>query len=475
MWQSSDIAQATTGIAYGPAFTASSVIIDSRKVVKGALFVALRGERADGHDYVKGALAAGAAGALVHRLPDDGDKGMPLIVVNDSYKALVDLASASRKRTRAKIIAVTGSVGKTGTKEAIRAVLASAGHVYATEGNLNNHIGLPLSLANLPQDARFGVFELGMNHAGELMFLTGIARPDIAVITNVEAVHLEFFTGLEKIADAKAEIMEGVPRDGTVILNRDNSYFDQLSRKARALGIRHIVTFGAHEEAHCRLVSYGLQDMSSRVEAVIHGVPIVYRLGAIGRHWAMTSLAALASAMAAGADLANAAAALAHFYEPDGRGRLQRLEVAGGFVTLIDDCYNASPSSAAAAIAKLAEIKTALAPKGRAIAVLGDMLELGATAPDLHKGLLAVLAEHHIDKVYLAGPLMKHLFDALPSAMRGQHEGTSAALAPRIAADLRAGDVVLVKGSHGSRMDILRDALLLFSSSRPLKAPRHVV
>jgi UDP-N-acetylmuramoyl-tripeptide--D-alanyl-D-alanine ligase len=463
MWTSQDIAQAVAGKVQGAVFAASSVVIDSRKAKNGAMFVAIKGDRADGHDYVKEALAAGAAGALVSRMPQGLGQDAPLVVAGDTLKALSDLGRAARKRTQAKVIAVTGSVGKTGTKEAIRTALAATGSVYATQGNLNNHIGLPLSLANLPADARFGVFELGMNHAGEIALLTRIARPDIAVITNVEAVHLEFFSGVEGIADAKAEIIEGLSRDGTLILNRDNRFYERLLAKARNENIRHIVTFGAHEQAKCRLMSYRLEEMGSRVEAVIHGTPIVYRLGATGRHQAMTSLAALAAAVAAGADLATSAAALANFQESDGRGKLHRLALPEGFATLIDDCYNASPSSITAGIARLAELGDAPGAQGRRIAALGDMLELGASAADMHKALLGPLTQYNVDKVHLAGPLMRHLYDALPPAMRGAYVPSASALAPLLAADLRAGDVVLVKGSRGSRMDIVRDALLASS------------
>lgn len=472
MWQSDDIAKVATGTYQGPPFAVSSVIIDSRKPQSHALFVALKGDRVDGHDYVKEVLAAGAGGALVHRIPSGVSKDAPLIVVNDTYKALVDIAIASRKRTRAKIIAVTGSVGKTGTKEAIRTVLNNRGTVYATQGNLNNHIGLPLSLANLPSDADFGVFELGMNHATELSFLTRIARPDIAIITNVEAVHLEFFANVEAIADAKAEIMEGLNPAGTVILNRDNAYYEHLVKKAHEYGIGNIVTFGEHMEADCRLVRYDLENMASRIEATIHGMPIIYRLGTIGRHWAITSLAALAAAVAAGADLADAAASLEHFHEPEGRGKLRRVDINGGYITLIDDCYNASPASTRAAITKLAELGRVL-DKGRTIAVLGDMLELGASAPELHKELLAPLTHNAIDKAYLAGPLMQSLYDILPYAVKGAHAASSTALVSSVAKDLRAGDIVLIKGSRGSRMDIVRDALITSSSS--LKESAHAL
>jgi len=468
MWRSDSIIQATTGAFQGAAFEASGVAIDSRKLQSGMLFVALKGDRVDGHDYVKEALARGAVAALVHKTPPGVKSDAPLIVVNDTYKALVDLAIAARRLRRAKIIAVTGSVGKTGTKEAIRIAAGSVGAAYATEGNLNNHIGLPLSLANLPPQAQLGIFELGMNHTGEISFLTRILRPDIAVITNVEAVHLEFFPHIDAIADAKAEIMEGMKEDGILILNRDNRFYEHLAMRAGEHGIRRILTFGAHAEAQCRLVNYTLRDLGSEVEASIGGTPIVYRLGTIGRHWAMTSLAALAAVTSAGIDLADAAAALAHFHELDGRGRIHRVLLKQDKpILLIDDCYNASPSSMHAAFAKLAELKAGLGT-GRTIAVLGDMLELGVASVELHKELLFVLLQYGVDKIYASGLLMKHLYEILPPSMRGAYAKNATDLAPKIAAALQAQDVILIKGSRGSRMDIVRDAILA-SSPHTLK------
>jgi len=460
MWTNEEIITATKGALQGSAFEAMSVTIDSRKAEQGGLFIALKGDRADGHDYLKEAFARGAAAALVHRIPEGFSGHASVIVVDDTYKALVDLAVAARARTKAKIIGITGSVGKTGTKEALRMALASAGKVYATQGNLNNHIGLPLSLANLPRDAKFGVFELGMNHAGEISFLSRIVRPDIAVITNVEAVHLEFFSNVEAIADAKAEIMEGMAENGVIILNRDNRFYNRLHDQALAHGLKHIVSFGAHTEAQCRLISYALVDFASQIEAMIYGTPVTYRLGTVGGHWAMTSLAAIAVVVAAGADLADAAASLEHFHEPDGRGRLHRIKNGKGTLTLIDDCYNASPVSMQAGIAKLAELHAGMDSGARKIVVLGDMLELGIASVDLHKSLQPVLEQYHVDKLYAAGPLMKHLYDALPAAMQGAYEKNAALLAEVLRKELQPGDIVLIKGSRGSRMDMVRDALM---------------
>lgn len=459
IWTHAEIIEATNGRLEGAPFEAASVSIDSRKLQPGALFVALKGERFDGHDYLKQAFTGGAVAALVSNVPPELGGVGSFILVPDVYEALLSMARFARARTSARIIAVTGSVGKTGTKEAIRVAASSAGRVYATHGNLNNHIGLPLSLCNLPRDAAFGVFELGMNHAGEISFLTRFARPDVAVITNVEAVHLEFFKGLEDIANAKAEIFEGVPAHGAVVLPRDNAAYDQLLRIASERHIENIISFGEHETADCRLMAYALEEFGSRIEARIAGTPITYHMAATGRHWALASLAALAAVTMAGGDLANAAAALSHFQEPEGRGKRTQVNLASGTFSLIDDCYNASPASMKAAFAKLADMNAATATPGRKIAVLGDMLELGVASADLHRSLLVPLQTAGIDKVYASGPLMKNLFDLLPPAMQGAHAPDAKQLAPKVCAAVQSGDIVLIKGSRGSRMDIVRDTL----------------
>lgn len=473
VWQSDELMAATGGALSGKPFEAFSVAIDSRKVQPGGLFIALKGDRVDGHEYLKEAFDRGAAGALVHRVPEGAGGLGSLVQVGDTYKALLDIAVAARKRTCAVIIAVTGSVGKTGAKEAIRIAAASMGEVYATQGNLNNHIGLPLSLANLAQAARFGVFELGMNHMGEISFLSRIVRPDIAVITNIEAVHLEFFPHIEAIADAKAEILEGMNADGAIILNRDNRYYDRLAAHAQRHGVTRILTFGSSEGSDFRLLDYRLDGLGSEVEADARGTLIRYRLGTIGRHWALTSLAALAALDAAGADLADAAAALAHFHEPEGRGRLHRIQLPQGAITLIDDCYNASPSSMAAGIAKLAELKDGMDGAKRSVAILGDMLELGVTSADLHTAIAGQLERHRIDLVCAAGPLMQHLFQATSESRRGIHAANAQLLAPIVLPLLRDGDVVLLKGSRGSRMDVIRDALA--NASATLREAEHAV
>ncbi len=379
----------------------------------------------------------------------------PLVFVNDVPTALEDLGAAGRLRTEARILAVTGSVGKTGSKEMLRLMLSATGDTHATEGNLNSRLGVPLSLAGLPADARFGVFELGMNHAGELGPLSQQVRPHVALITNVEAVHLEFFTSVEAIADAKAEIFEGMSPDGAAVLNRDNPHFARLTDAAKARGIKRILGFGADSKSDARLINCKATAEGSEIEADIMGRTLYYRLGAPGAHLALNSLGALLAAMAAGAEADVCAAALAHYVPPQGRGGVQKIAVAGGEISLIDESYNASPPAVRAAIRVLRQAKVS----GRRIMALGDMRELGKTAAELHAALAKDLAEAKIDRVHCCGEMMKRLYDALPVAQRGFYAKDSAELAPRVAADLRAGDAITVKGSHSIQMELVVEAI----------------
>jgi len=447
LWSSAEAAAATGAIPSGAAWTASGVSIDSRTVQPGDLFIALEGSHHDGHDHVAQALAAGAAGALVHRLPEGLAPDAPLLQVTDTMAALQDLGVASRARSDARIVAITGSVGKTGTKEMLRLVLSRQGETHASAGNFNNHWGVPLSLARLPREARFAVFELGMNHAGELTPLTRMVRPHVAAITTVEAVHMEFFASTEAIADAKAEIFAGLEAGGTAILPRDNRHYPRLAEAAKAALVW---SFGSHIDATARLLDCGVDPSSTAVFALLGDHAVSYRIGVSGLHWAMNSLAVLLIVKALGGDCAAAAQALAGMAAPKGRGERRGFAVAGGSAELIDESYNASPVSMRAAIATLASAEPA---KGaRRIAVLGDMLELGEGAAALHRGLAETLENWGIDLVFTAGPLMAHLHGVLPPSRRGGHAETSEALAPLVAQAVRPGDVVMVKGSAGSRM-----------------------
>jgi UDP-N-acetylmuramoyl-tripeptide--D-alanyl-D-alanine ligase len=411
----------------------------------------------DGHDFVQAALDKGAAVAVVAKAQcEKFSADARLLIVDDVLDALIDLAKASRARLGAKVIAVTGSVGKTSTKEALRAVLAPQGETHASAASFNNHWGVPLSLARCPASAQFAIFEIGMNHAGEIEPLVKMVRPHIAIVTTVEPVHLEFFSGIEAIADAKAEIFSGLERGGAAILNIDNGQYKRLKQRAEKAGAR-IVSFGTDNKADARLLDVSLHPACSAVHAKILDHDITYKIGVPGQHIAMNSLAVLAAASLAGADLAVAALALAQLRPASGRGVRESLTVSGGVATLIDESYNANPASMAAALSVLGQ--ASVGPRGRRIAVLGDMLELGPTGAELHRGLADAVATHKIDTVFCCGPLMRHLWDGLPSAQKGGYADSSAALESLVVAAVGAGDAIMVKGSLGSRMKSIVTAL----------------
>ncbi|MEE9249851.1 MAG: UDP-N-acetylmuramoylalanyl-D-glutamyl-2,6-diaminopimelate--D-alanyl-D-alanine ligase [Alphaproteobacteria bacterium] len=456
LWTSADADAATGGYSTQP-WQASGVSIDSRAVGPGDLFVAIKGPRFDAHEFVAEALARAAAAAMVSRIPRGLPQGAPLLIVGDTFTGLNDLARAARKRAPAHIIAVTGSVGKTGTKDALKLALAGQGRTAASEGSLNNQWGVPLSLCRMPEDAAYGVFEIGMNDAGEIVPLSKLARPHTAIITTVEGVHTAFFKSLDEIVAAKAEIFVGMD-GGTAILNRDNPFFDTLTRSARANGVARIVGFGMGETAEVRLIEYVPEPGASRLTVAVEGRPITYRLGVPGRHWAMNSLAVLAAVRAAGADVEAAAAALETMKAPKGRGEQHLVPLAGGTFTLVDESFNASPVSMGATFEVLAAAP--IAAGGRRIAVLGDMLELGPDSPRIHASLAGGLIAAGIDLVCTAGRDMVHLQDALPRHMRGGHACKAENLAPLVRNLVKPGDVVAVKGSHGSRMSCIVDALL---------------
>lgn len=453
LWTAEAVAAATGGRTTGD-WVASGVSIDTRTLAPGDLFVALAGPNRDGHAFVASALAKGAAGALVSREPEGEVDPAALVFVPDTQAALESLGRAGRARTRARIAAVTGSVGKTGTKEALRHALARQAPTHASAASHNNHWGVPLSLARMPEGVSFGVFELGMSHAGEIRALTRLVRPRVAVVTTVAAAHLAFFPSVAAIADAKAEIFEGLEPGGVAIINRDNEHHARLRAHAERSPAGRIVTFGEHAGADWRLAELKLLPDHSEVVATRGRLRLAYRLGTPGRHLALNSLAVLAAVEALGADPVQAARSLGELRPPAGRGERRRLRLPGGEALLLDESYNANPASMAAAIGLLGQMP------GRRVAVLGDMLELGEQAPRLHAELEAALAAAGVDLVFTCGPLMAHLHAALPPARRGGHGADSAAIAPAVAAALRPGDVVLVKGSLGSRMARVVDALL---------------
>lgn len=457
LWTAAE-AEAATGGRSSAGWAASGISIDSRTAAPGDLFIAIEGANSDGHDYVADALAAGAAAAMVSRHPRAVSADAPLLRVADTAAALRALATAARARASAQVIAVTGSVGKTSTKEALRRALSSQAAAHASAASYNNHWGVPLSLARMPADSAFGIFELGMSRSGELDPLSRMVRPHAAIVTGIAPAHLAYFKNLAAIADAKAEVFAGLEPEGTALLNRDSEFFPRLAQAAEESGARRVLGFGRHPEAWAHIAAVAAGPCGSEVSAQIGGRSIEYRIGAAGEHWVMNSLATLAAVAAFGGDLARAAESLADMAPLRGRGARHRIRLGAGTAEVIDESYNANPASMRAAIATLAGARPG--PGGRRIAVLGDMLELGPDSVRLHAGLAADLAAAAVDIVLSAGADMAHLDRALPESMARLHAERSHALAPPLLDLLRPGDVVMVKGSFGIRMGAIVEALL---------------
>jgi UDP-N-acetylmuramoyl-tripeptide--D-alanyl-D-alanine ligase len=433
----------------------NGVSIDTRSLRPGDLFVALKAER-DGHEFVAKALQAGAAAALVR---SDFLRSGPgaLVRVDDPLRALERLGVAARARTAARVLAVTGSVGKTGTKEALRLCLSRLGVTHASEKSYNNHWGVPLTLARMPAGVRYGVFEIGMNHAGEITPLSRMVRPEIAIITTVGPVHIEFFRDEEAIADAKAEIFAGLQKDGTAILNRDNRHFDRLAAHAKAAGAGRILAFGRAAEAQSRPLEIVAEPSGSRVHARIDGAEVTYRIGAPGEHHVLNSLAVLSAVKLLGGDLGLAAEALAEASAAEGRGARLELKAGAGRVLLIDESYNANPVSVRAALAALAA--TPRADYARRVVILGDMRELGARSAELHEDLVNPVIASGADRVLACGPYMTGLYERLPARLRGGYAASAEELRESVIKAVQPGDVVMIKGSLGSRMGPLVAAL----------------
>ncbi len=436
----------------------TGISIDTRTLREGELFFAIKGPNSDGHDFVGAAFDKGAVAAVVDEPHAGALKELgPLYVVNDVLPSLERLGIAARERSNARIVAVTGSVGKTSTKEALRLALAQAGAVHASIASYNNHWGVPLTLARMPKDTAFGIYEIGMNHKGEITPLSAMVRPHVAIVTTVAPVHLEYFESVDEIAGAKAEIFSGLVPGGVAIVNSDIAQYDRLLAHAKESPAGFVAGFGENEKADARLLSVTLGPDHSTVKADICGEELSYRLGAPGRHFALNSLAVLLAAKAFGVDVKLAAEALAAFTAQPGRGERLRLYAKGGPYTLIDESYNANPASMRAAIALASTLP--LRGKGRRIAVLGDMLELGHSGAAMHAELAGDLVENNIDLVFAAGPLSRHLYHALPRHMQGASRERSSELAPIVVAAVRSGDIVLVKGSNAILMNVIVDAL----------------
>ncbi len=443
-------------------WVATGLSIDTRTLAPGEMFVALKDAR-DGHDFVRQAFDSGASAALVSRAPDNAPSDKPLLVVRDTLEGLCDLARAARARNFGKRIGVTGSAGKTSTKEMLRCALAPAGAVHAADKSFNNHLGVPLTLAQTPMGADFGVYEIGMNHAGEITPLTQLVQPDVAIVTTVGQAHLENLGSIENIAEAKAEIFRGVPVEGAAVLPIDNDHYERLRVRAAAAGIGRIVTFGAAQEADARLLDYRTDGVVSQIQAELFGERLTFTLGAPGRHQAMNALAVLAAVHLVSASTKDAAEALASFGAAPGRGaRIPLTLPSGRAILLLDESYNANPASARAALEILGA--TPAAKGARRIVVFGDMLELGPDAERLHAALATPIVEAGVAKVYAAGPLSAALWAQLPGSLKALHEperGEAAArrIAEALLATLEEGDIVMVKGSNASKVHAVVDCL----------------
>jgi UDP-N-acetylmuramoyl-tripeptide--D-alanyl-D-alanine ligase len=451
LWREAELTAALGAAPSAPIGEAvGGVSIDSRTLVPGDLFFAIKGETHDGHDHVARAFEFGAAAAVVSRERAGRLAGLgPAFVVEDTLKALERLGLAARARTRARIVAVTGSVGKTTAKEMLRAMLAGLGSTHASPASYNNHWGVPLTLARMAESARFAVFEIGMNHAGEITPLARMVRPRAALVTTIAPVHLEYLGSIEAIADAKAEIFQGLEPGGAAALNRDAPQFERLARAAAA-GDARVLSFGRGADCDARLVGFEAGDGASRVRAQVLGRDLEFDLGAPGVHMAENALGALLAAGALGADLDACAEALSRFGAQKGRGERFSVQTPDGPATIIDESYNANPASMRAALALLAAAKPG--PNGRRIAVIGDMLELGPKAEAMHAELAADLGAARVDLLFGAGPLTRALFDAAPASMRAAWAEQSHELTSEVARALRGGDVAMIKGSNGSRM-----------------------
>lgn len=465
LWTAKEAAEATGGKRMGPDWQAAGVSIDTRSMARGDLFVALRDQR-DGHDFVASALANGAAAALVSHVPEGVDSNAPLLLVPDVLQALEDLARTARARSQARVVAVTGSVGKTSTKDMLSAALSGQGCVHAAEKSYNNQWGVPLTLARLPRGADYAIIEIGMNHAGETAPLARLARPHVAMITTVAAVHMEAFDSLDSIAREKAAIFSGLEKQGVAVVNGDLATTPLLCAAAQQAGAG-CETFGISKSCTHRLLDVQITNGKTVARARIGKTALLFKLATAGRHFAMNGLGALVAVQALGADLAQAVCGLSAWQPPAGRGTRETvfLDSADAELNfeLIDDAFNANPTSVSAAL----EVLEATTPrdgvgrirKGRRIAILGDMLELGQDEMQMHADLARLPSLPKLDLIHCVGPRMHALWQALPQHQRGAWTETAQDLCEQVYQLVDAGDVVLVKGSKGAQVSLLVDVL----------------
>lgn len=461
LWTADEIVEATGGRPFGVMPEGvGGVSIDSRSLMPGDAFFAIKGDAMDGHDFITAAVAAGAGLFIVSegKLPALGRLNLPMIVVPDVLVALEKLGVAARKRTKAKVIAVTGSAGKTSTKEALRHCLSVVGHVHASDKSFNNHWGVPLSLARMPADCQYAIFEIGMNHADEIRPLVRMVRPHVAIVTLVAAAHLGHFKNLGEIAKAKAEIFEGLLPNGTALINRDDAHWKSLEKDAVAAGVKNVAFFGEHIRSTYRLLDCKLHSDHSTFAAKIGGKEILARVGAPGRHMVQNAIAVLACAHLVGAALPAVALALGDLKAEAGRGKRHRLRHPKGAFTLIDESYNANPASMKAALSLLKTME--IPERGKRIAVLGDMLELGNHAPKLHAELGELLLDAGTQRVFLGGEAMRALADAMPEGIKFEYRAKTDELLPLVLAAVRPGDAVVVKSSKSTGFSKIVEAML---------------
>ena len=464
LWTATEAAKATGGKATAD-WQASGVSIDTRTIRPGDLFVALKAAR-DGHDFVAQALEKGAAAALVSHVPEGVAADAPLLIVPDVLAALEDLGRAARARSDARVIGITGSVGKTSTKEMLRTVLSGQGRTHAAEASYNNHWGVPLTLARMPADTEFAVIEIGMNHPGEIAPLSKLARPHVVMITTVAAAHLEAFESLDGIAHEKASIADGLEPGGVAVLNGDIETSHILQDRARAHGAR-VSLFGEGPQNDHRAEKITLVDTTTVVQGQAGDMPVLFKVMAAGRHFAVNGMGVIAVVDALGLDAGLAATDIGHWAPPAGRGARERISLDpvedDQTFELIDDAFNANPTSIAAALEVLAAARTddgkGRVARGRRIAILGDMLELGPDEIAMHAELAALPWMAQLDRVHCVGPRMHHLHAALPERLRGEWVDDAEKMVTRAPHLIDAGDVVLVKGSKGSRVSLVVDAL----------------
>ena len=472
LWSAKEAALATGGSASGD-WVATGVSIDTRTLQPGDLFVALKAER-DGHDFVAQALEKGAAAALVSRVPEGVSQDAPLLVVKDVLEGLEALGMAARARTNACVVAVTGSVGKTSTKEMLRDALSGQGKTHVAEASYNNHWGVPLTLARMPVETEFAVIEIGMNHPGEIAPLTRMTRPHVAIVTTVAPAHLEAFESIDGIAREKAAIFEGLEAGGTAIINRDVETYPILEQIAQENAAT-VFTFGENQDADYRALRVELTDTITRIEMQALDTPLLMKIAAPGRHFAMNALAVMAVVGTLKLDWAVALGDLGRWHPPTGRGTRETMIMDAVEdhlrFDLIDDAFNANPTSMAASLEVLAATKPTdnigRYGKGRRIAILGDMLELGPDEARLHSGLADLAALNSLDIVHCVGPRMRFLFDVLPDNVRGSWFEAAEELEHKVHGIIDAGDIVLIKGSKGSKVSRVVDALRKLGHSAP--------